>query len=123
MMVPIGDGHSRCHGGRDVHVWVGSPVQSILQEAKVSPPNCSPASLDGILGDGKATRALVETPRPARAVTLPLPPQGTDLRTTSGAIPTVGLCLQLLRSEVRRWGWRTPRHRGMGMGTGQEMAA
>ncbi|XP_068266840.1 coiled-coil domain-containing protein 33 [Nyctibius grandis] len=25
--------------------------------------------------------------------------QGTDLRTTSGAIPTVGLCLQLLRSE------------------------
>ncbi|NWH42638.1 CCD33 protein, partial [Fregata magnificens] len=25
--------------------------------------------------------------------------QGTDLKTTSGAIPTVGLCLQLLRSE------------------------
>ncbi|XP_009468012.1 PREDICTED: coiled-coil domain-containing protein 33 [Nipponia nippon] len=28
--------------------------------------------------------------------------QGTDLKTTSGAIPTVGLCLQLLQSELHR---------------------
>lgn len=43
-----------------------------------------------------------------------------DLKTTSGTIPTVGVCLQLLRSEVRRRGWWTLRQGGMG--TGMEMA-
>lgn len=48
--------------------------------------------------------SLWVTPQPPRAVTHPLPPQGMDLKTTSGSIPTVRLCLRLLRSEVRTLG-------------------
>lgn len=93
-VVPIGDGtYSRWHWDSGMEI----PPSWECSQASHGKPRSVLASPEP-LGD------IWVTPKPPRAVTHPLPPQGTDLKTTSGSIPTVRLCLRLLHSEVRTLG-------------------